>query len=105
MHPLSEDFSPTYTLILDGFAAGQGVESMGIRNWLFRRYEAERGDLLLQYTAFSVEVITGVIVLQTRYGSFRVTGPWFLSGNEDAPALFQIAEEMLETVDQTTGDY
>ena len=108
MHPLSEDvedFSPTYTLILDGFAAGQGVESMGIRNWVFRRHEAERGDLLLQYTAYSVGVITRVMVLQTRYGSFRVTGRWFLSGNEDAPALFQIAEERLETVDQVTGHY
>ena len=42
MHPLSEDFSPTYTLILDGFAAGQGVESMGIRNWFFKRHEAVR---------------------------------------------------------------
>ena len=107
MHPPSEDFSPAYILILDGFAAGQGVESMGIRNWywFFRRREAERGDLLLQYTAYSVGVITGVVVLQTRYGSFRVSGRWFLSGNEDAPALFQIAEEMLETVDQVTGHY
>ena len=102
MHPLSEEFNPTYTLILDGFAARQGVESMGIRNRFFRRHETERGDLLLQCTAYSVGVITGIMVLQTRYGSFRVTGRWLLSGNEDAPALFQIAEEMFETVDQVT---
>ena len=105
MHPLSEDFSPTYTLILDGFAAGQGVESMGIRNWFFRRHEAERGDLLLQYTAYSVGVITGVMVLQTRYGSFRVSGRWFLSGNEDVWRPFQIAKEVLETIDQVSGHY
>ena len=105
MHPLSDDFSPTYTLVLDGFAAGHGVESMGIRSWFFRRHEAERGDLLLQYTAYSVGVITGVMVLQTRYGSFRVSGRWFLSGNEDVWRPFQIAKEVLETIDQVSGHY